>query len=402
MMMSTAQEKLPVKRKRIDSTPPPPTPPPGSRVQVRWSDLNKDVLSVIFQKLKDYDSHDNNNTIYRCGNVCVSWQSIARAILPRYLLLSNVQNLKNKNSCVLFNLFTESVSEISLPEELKGRWFTASSFGWMLTISINSPHKIALINPFSPAQKIELPDTTNISKLRNFNRGLRVITSTNPLDPNCIFVAIHGDSFGRTPAFCKLGDKSWTIMSEYVWGVCSWEVFSDDARFYKGKFYSVDLNGNFFRVRLNSSSSFSFMMHYWIDYWPVPKSQTSKCENINYLVELNGDLLLVRRKREYIKTIGFDVYKWIEEEKEWSTDPEKDIGNNVMLLGKYSSVTIPAGPVVGDLKANCIYFIDDVGYPRSEHDNDAGVYNIASQKIDSLPESWPIWTSPVNWLSPML
>ncbi|KAK1583047.1 hypothetical protein Q3G72_020567 [Acer saccharum] len=45
--MSTAQEKLPVKRKRIDSTPPPPPPPPGSRVQARWSDLNKDVLSTV-------------------------------------------------------------------------------------------------------------------------------------------------------------------------------------------------------------------------------------------------------------------------------------------------------------------------------------------------------------------
>ncbi|KAK2639822.1 hypothetical protein Ddye_027617 [Dipteronia dyeriana] len=199
-----------------------------------------------------------------------------------------------------------------------------------------------------------------------------------------------------------IGDESWTIMCEYVWGeYCSWGVSSDDARFYKGKFYSVDLNGNLFRVRLNSSSSFSFMIHYCID-WPVSKSQTSECRNINYLVELNGDLLLVRRKREYIKTIGFYIYKWIEDEEEWSTDPEKDIGNNVILLGKYSSVTIPAGPVVGDLIANCIYFVDDVEHQRSKHDNDAGVYNIASQKIDRLPESWPIWTSPINWLSPML
>ncbi|KAK2639821.1 hypothetical protein Ddye_027616 [Dipteronia dyeriana] len=406
-MMSTRQKKQPVKQ-IIDSTATPPPPLCG------WSDLNKDVLRIIFRKLKDHDSHDNNNnTIYRCGNVCVSWQSVARSILPQYLLLLSNEgifedqnfNLKNKNSCFLFNLFTKRVGKISLPEELKGRRFNASSFGWLLTISIESPHEIALINPFSPDQKIELPDTTKIINMfnaerrefSNFNRELRVISSTNPLDPNCVFVAVDGDSFESTPAFCKLGDESWTIMSKLLWRVCT------DVRFHKGKFYAVDLNGNLLSVHLNSLSSDDC-----IDCL-VPESP--KYRNINYLVELNDDLLLVGRRRVlttlYEITVGFDVYKWIQDEKRWS-DRVEDIGNNVILLGKYSSIAIPVGHPLkvicdgGDLKANSIYFIDDVRCWRSKHHNDAGLYNMASRKIDWRPKCWPIWISPVNWLRPML
>ncbi|KAK0599604.1 hypothetical protein LWI29_006861 [Acer saccharum] len=400
-MTSTTLKKLPVNRKKIDSTPPPP-PPPCSQVRVRWSDLKRDVLYVIFRKLQDYDPGDNNNTIYRCGNVCVSWQSVARSILPRYWLLSN------ENSCTFFNLFTKRVREISLPEELEGRWFSVSSFGWLLTIGIESPHKIALINPFSPDHIIELPEAIQICNVSYFNRDLRVIMSTNPLDPNCVFVAVSGDFIDITPAFCKLGDESWTIMSKCAWIVRSWGVYEKcDARFYKGEFYSVDHKGNLFRVHLNSSSS--FMIHYRCTDWPIPKSQTNEYRTVNYLVELNGDLLLVGRKigrkKEYENTIGFDVYKWIQDEEEWSADPVKDIGNNVILLGQYSSVTVPAGPDVGDWKSNCIYFKDDVRYlrrPILQHYKDAGVYNIASREIDRLPESWPRWMiSRANWLSPM-
>ncbi|KAK0600872.1 hypothetical protein LWI29_019057 [Acer saccharum] len=116
--------------------------------------------------------------------------------------------------------------------------------------------------------------------------------------------------------------------------------------------------------------------------------------NINYLVEFEGHLLLVGRRRkktkkivpkrgreiEYERTVGFDVYRWIQEEKRWS-DVE-DIGNNVILLGKYSSISIPVDHlkakcecICGDFKANCIYFIDDVRYWSSDHTrNDAGVY----------------------------
>ncbi|KAK3205729.1 hypothetical protein Dsin_019775 [Dipteronia sinensis] len=363
--------ELPVKRNRIDSTP-----PPCSRL--RWSDIDEDVLRIIFKKLNDHDFNDVINTMHRCGNVCISWRSVARSIIHQYLLLSNVgifkdqqdysssvfpyiypehsQYFKNKTSCVLFDLITKKVRKIYLPKELKGRWFTGSSFGWLLTICIESLHKMCLINPFLLDQKIELPSTTKLGKRDVneliFNRELRVIASTNPLDPNCVFVSIGGDSFWRSPAFCKLGDKSWTVISNLQGPA------SSDVMFYKGEFYVVDSYGNLLHVNLNSLRK--------------------RC--------------LTRRSQE---------------EKRWS-DVE-DIGNNVILLGKCSSISIPVDGskakcicICGDFKANCIYFIDDVRYWNSNHThNDAGVYNMASHRIDLLPESWPIWTSPVNWLRPM-
>ncbi|KAK2646822.1 hypothetical protein Ddye_022017 [Dipteronia dyeriana] len=223
-----------------------------------------------------------------------------------------------------------------------------------------------------------------------FNRELRVITSANPLDPNCIFVSIGGDSFGRPPAFCKLGDKSWKVISNLQ------GLTSNDVVFHKGELYAVDSYSNLLRVNLNSSSIHCLAL------------VSNKYENINnYLVEFKGHLLLVRR-REKIKyeiTVGFDVFRLIQEEMRWNH--VKDIGNNVILLGEYSSISIPAPRskakcICQDFKANCIYFIDDVKYWSSDHThNDAGVYNMANHRIDLLPESWPIWTSPVNWLRPM-
>ncbi|TXG73635.1 hypothetical protein EZV62_002214 [Acer yangbiense] len=408
MMVSTAQKELPVKRNRIDSTPPPPHSPCS---RVRWSDLNEDVLRIIFKKMKDHDFDDFINRMYRCGNVCVSWQSVAISIIPQYLLLSNAGISKDQQE------YSSTVSPYTYPEHLQEDGLLVLHLGgWLLTICIESPHKMRLINPFLLDQKIELPSTTKLGRRDVneliFNRELRVITSTNPLDPNCVFVSIGADSFWRPPVFCKLGDKSWTVISNLQGRTCS------DVMFHKGEFYAVDSYGNLLRVNLNSSSK------------PCLKWGSNMYGNINDLVEFEGNLLLVGRRRkklkkivpkrgreiEYEKTVGFDVYRWIQEEKRWS-DVE-DIGNNVILLGKYSSISIPVDHlkakcvcICGDFKANCIYFVDDVSsisiparrrkancicrdfkancidfivdarYWSSDHThNDAGVYNMAIGK----------------------
>ncbi|KAK0602342.1 hypothetical protein LWI29_032482 [Acer saccharum] len=438
-MMST---KLPEKRKRIDSTP----PPRGDDDDlVRWSDLPKDILLIIFRKLEDH----NYNMIYRCGCVCVSWQSVVRAsLLPQYLLLSNVgmfkdqesvfqymhyhqreDYFKNIKSCVLFDLFTKRIREISLPGELlKGRWFTSSSSGWLLTIGIESPHEIHLVNPFCPEQKIELPNATKIGLLSSHHSNKwRVITSTNPLDPNCIFVAvIHMDAIfpNLILAFCRRGDKYWTTIQNL-------RQFCCDAIFYKDYFYTIDSFGQFLAIHVK----FLVPPVTYIG-WPGLKSHMhclSRMEREpyggrSYLVEFDGNLLrVIRRTLEFSKglektilqskmTVDFEVYKWNPTKKKWSE--MIGIGNNVILLGKCSSISIPVRPspssppdhggVVdcmrcGELKANCIYFINDVSnYTSCSPQHEAGVYNMTNHRIDWFPESWPIWTSPLNWLRPML
>ncbi|TXG67485.1 hypothetical protein EZV62_008760 [Acer yangbiense] len=362
MMMST---KLPEKRKRIDSTPPPRGDDDDDLV--RWSDLPKDILLIVFRKLEDH----NYNMIYRCGCVCVSWQSVVRAsLLPQYLLLSNVgmfkdqesvfqymhyhqreDYFKNIKSCVLFDLFTKRIREISLPGELlKGRWFTSSSSG--------------------------------------------------------------------------RGDKYWTTIQNP-------RQFCFDAIFYKDYFCTVDSFGQFLAIHIK----FLVPPVTYIG-WPELKSHIhclSRMEHEpyggrSYLVEFDGNLLrVIRRTLEFSKglektilqskvTVDFEVYKWNPTKKKWSE--MIGIGNNVILLGKYSSISIPVRPspssprdhggVVdcmrcGELKANCIYFINDVSnYTSCSPQHEAGVYNMTNHRIDWFPESWPIWISPLNWLRPML
>ncbi|KAL5769432.1 hypothetical protein ACOSP7_013586 [Xanthoceras sorbifolium] len=330
--MMTTPEKRPARQRRIDSATP----------KRWWSDLDRDILRIIFRKLKDDSSDDDDNTdINRCGNVCVSWRRVTREVLPQFLLLSNVGRLKpinnlfpdrkipdyfkNRKALVLFNLHTKRRHRISLPQELKGRWFTGSSFGWLLTIAIESPHEMHHINPFSPDQKIQLPDATEFRyslhmkvsgahNLSRYNTGLRVITSTNPLDPNCIFVVMDGKHYNYwTSAFCRRGDKYWTIINNLRGPRL-------DAIFYKDYFYLVDFNGKFVRVPLKSFVPTTTV----VPVWEEPTHYPQIFNDMSYLVQLDSDLLLVGRQigeRESIErelTVGFVVYKWNEVEKNWS------------------------------------------------------------------------------------
>ncbi|KAL5737552.1 hypothetical protein ACOSP7_030313 [Xanthoceras sorbifolium] len=278
---------------------------------------------------------------------------------------------------------------------------------------------MCLINPFSPDQKIQLPDVTEFRfslhkklrlahKLTRYKTGLRVITSTNPLDPNCIFVVIDGKYYNyRTPAFCRRGDRYWTIIKN-LRGPCR------DSMFYKDYFYSVDFDGKFVGVPVKSFVSTTTVVPVWEE--PIHYPQIDN-DIISYLVQLDGDLLLVGRQigeRESIEreeTVGFVVYKWNEVEKNWSG--LERIGNNAILLGKYSSISIPvvssrgvaAKPIIsaGYVKPNCIYFIDDAYSSTQTSDiphHDTGVYDMTNHHIDWFSESWRIWESPVNWLRP--
>ncbi|KAK2639823.1 hypothetical protein Ddye_027618 [Dipteronia dyeriana] len=309
--------------------------------------------------------------IYRCERVCVSWLSVVRSSLPRYLLLSNVGMLmdrggffeymenqhedyfKNMKSCVLFDLFTKRIREISLPEEsLKGRWFTGSSSG--------------------------------------------------------------------------RGDRYWTDVENLR--SCR------DAIFYKDYFYAIDPFGKF--VAIHVKSLVPPVEYRGCSAWKshiqcLARHQQHTEDDTNYMVEFDGDLLLVIRKtlglsrasgkrfQSNKETVDFEVYKWNPTEKKWSR--MIGIGNNVILLGKYSSISIPVSPpcsprdhggVVdcmwcGELKGNCIYFIDDLScngsyYTSHRPQHEAGVYNMTNHRIDRFPESWPIWTSPLNCLRPRL
>ncbi|KAK2639741.1 hypothetical protein Ddye_027536 [Dipteronia dyeriana] len=398
-----------------------------SKRTTRWSDLDFDLLLMIFEKLLDLPD------IYRCGTVCVSWQSVAKTILPPFLLLSKVSlhaeesdfffgdfhsksinsfycdffvgdfdsksinSFYYEKSCTLFNIRTHKIHEVPLPEEEKGNiWYSSSGFWWLITIGVEPPHEIGLFNPFT-RDRITLPRASDLLKVRE---ELRVITSANPLiDPKFSVLATH--SCGFKIAFCRPGDSSWTSIKGFQ-GICN------DTIFHKGEFFAVNHRGDLFRINCGNFTAEKLALR------PIEFPWHWYC---NYLVELDGDLLLVARWLEETqitcsKTTSFTVYKlnWVE--KGWIKI--KNIGDNSILLGKNSSISLPRNHFI-NFEANCIYFIDDAdGFNMTTKylNMDTGLYNIVTrqfkwpspnynketEQLEKLPSS--IWGGPLNWFIP--
>ncbi|KAK3199657.1 hypothetical protein Dsin_023072 [Dipteronia sinensis] len=246
------------------------------RIDTTMSDLPREVLPIIFRKLTDHD-------MLVCAQVCVTWESEVRSILPQYLLLTNLSeklghphNQVQHSFITLFNTHSKKKQEMHLPKLfLEGRYFSSSSFGWLLTVTHNRnpPHQVHLLNPFS-GQRIELPPSTQ----HQSPQDLRVIMSTNPSDAaaNCLFLAIYPTR--RTFGICRQGQKSWTSLDFHS------PIL--DVIFYEGALYGVD--------------TFGYLCHLICGLKPEAinlneQSPDTTCTTSKYLVELNGDLLLVER-----------------------------------------------------------------------------------------------------------
>ncbi|KAK0597703.1 hypothetical protein LWI29_027824 [Acer saccharum] len=360
------------------------------------SNLPRELLLIIFRKLED------PSDIYNCAMVCGSWNSAMRSISPKFLLLSIVGKgdaSPDRNSCTLFNPDTNTTHQIALPN-LKGKWFSSSSFGWLLTIRVESPHQLSLLNPFTGHQ-ISLPPAKDFFKdIHHYNpmepdayfslyrpQQTRVITSASPLNPNCLILADHSfaHTFGNRLSFCRPGDKSWTDL-DFNEDCC-------DTIYYHGEFYAVDYYAYIYRIHCRDIPAAEKL--------PLQPIEILLDYHTNYLVELDGHLLLVVRYlyNGFPEPSQFDVYKldWLA--KAWVR--VKSIHHNAILLGRYSSISLPASRR-GDLRANCIYYIDDfpVQSISLEPQHNSGLYDMATGTFEHIYQFAPIWTSPLNWLIP--
>ncbi|TXG71941.1 hypothetical protein EZV62_000520 [Acer yangbiense] len=222
---------------------------------VHWSDLPIDILNIILKKLKDPCD------VYRCGLVCVLWKYVVTTILPPFLLLSNVGTLIRKRSQ------TNETHEIFLPE-VDTCLISSSSFGWLLTIRFNQPDEVHLLNPFT-RDRIQLPS------VREF---------------------IHSLKDGL--AFCRPDDKYWKYFQDFGGSL-------EDAVLYKGEFYAVNYLGHIFHLDCNIPAARKVLGQLPIEFL--------QCEHHIFLVELDGNLLLVVR----YALSRFEVYEFNWVEKVW-------------------------------------------------------------------------------------
>ncbi|TXG67547.1 hypothetical protein EZV62_008822 [Acer yangbiense] len=94
----------------------------------------------------------------------------------------------------------------------------------------------------------------------------------------------HGN-LSRKPSYLRFycsqkpGDSSWTSIKGFQ-GICN------DTIFHKGEFYAVNHRGDLFRINRGNFTAEKLAL------WPIEFSWLWYC---NYLVELDGNLLLVAR-----------------------------------------------------------------------------------------------------------
>lgn len=252
-----------------------------------WSsDLPVELLFGIFQKLTDC------NDISQCAAVCLSWRSVIRnfyrqlkSLQSPFLLLesSSASYLARSRwcSCTLFNPQTHERQEIFLPQ-LKQSTSTWSSYdGWLLVLPFSMLKNLCLLNPFT-RDRTKLPPHLIEFDSDNCPDMIRVLASTSPLDPECLFFFLfeNGNLF-----ICRRGDKSWTKVVINNTSHKHYRRYGDTICF-KGEFYA-EYECRIYHIKLNGSGVAEAIK------LPGPYIAYGSASD-NYLVELNGELLLVQ------------------------------------------------------------------------------------------------------------
>nr|POE97455.1 putative f-box protein [Quercus suber] len=104
---------------------------------------------------------------------------------------------------------------------------------------------------------------------------------THEYDRDCIIMAIYGEM--RTLSFTQPGYKAWIDIQ-------STSQAYDDIAFYKGNFYAVEAHGEVFSCRIDDNQKV-------IAKAVAPRPEGTRDLIKNYIVESDGDLLLVSRIR---------------------------------------------------------------------------------------------------------
>lgn len=238
---------------------------------------------------------------------------------------------------------------------------------------------MCLLNPFT-RDRVELPPHL-VESSPGKAKDLRVVTSTSPLDPECVVLAIDEQKLYS----CRPGDKSWTKVVTNYKGVCnhSW----GDTVCYKGEFYA-EYGCRIFHIKVNGSGGV-------VEAVELPVPYVAYDFN-SYLVELNGELVLVQitienRFRKDYSLSGVRVYRLDWHRKQWIKVKNIGSNNTALLLGKHGSTSLCVTDFTGFLKANYIYFIT-IHQEMVVYDLDTGRHEILHQ----FSSTWTF--TPPNWL----
>ncbi|KAF9621761.1 hypothetical protein IFM89_027615 [Coptis chinensis] len=317
-------------------------------------------------------------------------------------------DLTNKFGRTLVNVFSGKQKHVFLPES-HGKRCCGTSHGWL--IMVDSSLVITLYNPLTRAelqlpplsccndelrpgitlQSVFEPFKSSITSIFCRNNAKetnihKVVLSSNPANGHdeCIVMAIYGKL--RKLAFCKVGDKTWTVTEHE-------KNFYEDIIYHSNNFFAVDEYGRVVRCDLASSMVTQ-----------VTPPWTFKGDKM-YLAGTSRGLLLATRFIETkpdstYRTKRFTIYQLnqIDDETYGQCERVGDLGNQMLFVGQNHSVLIPVPRF--SAQGDCIYFTDD---HLNQHQNglggghDVGVFDL---KDNNCIELQPLWQGNSVWSTP--
>ncbi|KAF7810236.1 ATP-dependent DNA helicase pif1-like [Senna tora] len=298
--------------------------------------------------------------------------------------------------------------------DTKDALFRGFSYGWLIAIGLDDT--IRMMNPFTKAQ-IHLPPISGLPHVISFNperhdeeytmedeEGLytyekwhvqshfrKVVLSCPPDDENQNFMAVTITNIRDHIhlCYCRRGDKTWTQLSQV-------SLFYEDVIFHKGNIYAVDSNGFIHEFDMQTTLGGLSREPYF--------EGNVRIYNHLYLVQSNGDLLLVFKQadhiveenREELHTYSFNVFRLDESQNKWSAI--KTLNNYALVLGYNSSVCVMPG---ARYKGNCIYYSDD--WEEFQNDRikggyDNGIFNFEDGTIHPFFSDPDLIFPPPIWL----
>ncbi|KAJ4758952.1 F-box family protein [Rhynchospora pubera] len=353
-----------------------------------WNLLPPELLEIIAKKVTSLADY------IRFRAVCHPWRSTSppRPLhlpiqIPWLMLPYKTQGNADGGSTRLFyDLSTSKIHSLDLPET-HGVEICGSSHGWFVL------HKGRVTSLFNPITRATIPlppyitPSSHLGLAPDGNDGLwngvpflenwddhyssvrltqtfivkKVILTSSPLDTTSCFVIVFTSSRLEL-AFCKIGDKCWTVIrfKAYFTGGIS------DFTFSNGFLYTIDKHGSVTKYDLINPSK--MIMGGGID----PYNKYLVCGD-----GVDGDVLLLSARRGRRNNVEKDV-EWecvyrvfkfsIDEELKWIE--VNDVGKNVLFVGgiRHALSLSSANLQLPDWGANCLYYSTQVPQSKSQFD----------------------------------
>ncbi|KAF7090983.1 hypothetical protein CFC21_093652 [Triticum aestivum] len=391
-------------------------------------ELPPDMLSSIFALLEVPD-------LVRAGSVCSSWRSVYTGLRRQLRQHKQRQtpcllySLAGENAACLYSLAEKRAYKLTLPDPpIRSRYLIGSSHGWLITSDERS--ELQIVNPITGEQivlpsvitleqvkpvfddegaihKYELweprytalaeflghePSVYALDELRDY-LYLKAYLFPDPQTESYIVVLIHNPEYQIS--FARAGDCGWTFLPP------GWNY--QECIYKDGILYAVTRTGSIDAFDLSGPTVTRKTV--------LGDMKNYICEHI-YIVQAPwGDMLQVWREQptvdgdagsENIKeTSKIFVYKIDMAAKKLVEI--NGLHGHVLFLG-HSQTQCLSVEEYPQLKANCVYFTDDVRfislYQNSKRD--VGVLNLENDtREEIIPQIYCSWPNPI-WITPSL